>query len=89
MSLLNNIIGGLGFNPEQITHDTIQGTLEDVAIALGCTYKDFFIMIKPCDETFTMVFRIWRTDSGKAEFVDEIKLKDILDPEFTYQLKTD
>ena len=77
MGLLDSLMGGL-VDTEKITHDTIQGTLEDVAEELGCTHKDFFVMIKPCDETFTMRFYIYRTDSGKPTLVREITLKEIL-----------
>ena len=38
------------FNTEKITHDTIQSTLESVAKELGCSHKEFFLMIKPTND---------------------------------------
>jgi hypothetical protein len=77
MGFLDGLMGSL-VDPVKITHDTIQGTLEDVAEELGCTHQDFFVMIKPCNETFTMRFYIYRTDSGKPTLVREITLEEIL-----------
>jgi hypothetical protein len=76
MDFLSALTGG--FNPEKMTHDTIQGTLENIAEEYGLSYTDFFVMIKPCNEEFSMIFKIYRTDNGKAEFVREIELKEIL-----------
>jgi hypothetical protein len=53
--MFGQLLGGL-IDKEQITHDTIQDTLEDIAQDLECSHKDFFIMIQPMDETFTMKF---------------------------------
>ena len=75
--MFSGLLGGL-VDKEQITYDTIQGTLEDVAEELDCTHNDFFVMIKPCNETFTMRFYIYRTDSGKPTLVREITLEEIL-----------
>jgi len=67
------------FNTEKITHDTIQSTLESVAEELGCSHKDFFLMIKPTNEEYDMKFYIYVDIIGKIpEFVREISLKEIL-----------
>jgi hypothetical protein len=76
--MFSNMLGGL-VNKEQITHDTIQGTLEDIAEELGCSHTDFFVMIKPIDEDFNMKFFIYHSPANSApKFVREISLKEIL-----------
>jgi hypothetical protein len=77
MSFLNNIMGGL-IDKEQITHDTIQTTLENIAEELNCDFKDFFVMIKPTNDEFDMRFYIYQTIEGKPVFQREISLKEIL-----------
>jgi hypothetical protein len=72
-----NLMGGL-VDKEQITYDTIQTTLEDVAEELGCNYKDFFIMIKPTNDDFDMKFFIYKLENGVPKMVREITLKEIL-----------
>ena len=61
--MLENLLGGF-IDKEQITHDTIQSTLEDVAEELGCNFNEFFIMIKPKNEKFEMRFDIYKIDNG-------------------------
>jgi hypothetical protein len=79
--MLQNLLGGL-VDKEQITYDTIQSTLEDVAEELGCSHKDFFIMIKPVDDEFNMKFHIYKAENGSApKHVREITLKEILSNE--------
>jgi hypothetical protein len=75
--MLENLLGGF-IDKEQITHDTIQSTLEDVAEELGCNFNEFFIMIKPKNEKFEMRFDIYKIDNGKPIFIREITLKEIL-----------
>jgi len=76
--MFGNLMSGL-VNTEKITHDTIQNTLEDLAEELGCNYTDFWIMIKPVNETYTMKFWVYKQEQGKAPvFVREITLKEIL-----------
>ena len=65
------------FNTEKITHDTIQSTLESVAKELGCSHKEFFLMIKPTNEEYDMKFYMYKI-SKMPEFVREISLKEIL-----------
>jgi len=78
MNMLASMMGGL-IDKEKITHDTIQKALEKVATELECTHKELFIMIKPVNETFTMVFYIYRiVEAGPPKFVREIKLVEIL-----------
>ena len=77
MNMFANLMGGL-VDKEQITYDTIQTTLEDVAEELGCNYKDFFIMIKPTNDDFNMKFFIYKLENGVPKMVREITLKEIL-----------
>lgn len=77
MNMLSNLMGGL-VDKEQITYDTIQETLENVAEELGCSYKDFFIMIKPLNDNFDMKFYIYKLENGVPKMVREITLKEIL-----------
>jgi hypothetical protein len=66
------------FNTEKITHDTIQSTLESVAEELGCSHKEFFLMIKPTNEEFDMKFYIFKQEEKIPQFIREISLKEIL-----------
>jgi hypothetical protein len=75
--MLANMLGGF-VDKEQITYDTIQSTLENVAEELGCSFKDFFIMIKPTNENFDMKFYIYKLENGTPKLVREITLKEIL-----------
>ena len=77
MNMFSDLMGGL-VDKEQITYDTIQTTLEDVAEELGCNYKDFFIMIKPTNDDFDMKFFIYKLENGVPKMVREITLKEIL-----------
>jgi hypothetical protein len=77
MNMLANMLGGF-VDKEQITYDTIQSTLENVAEELGCSFKDFFIMIKPTNENFDMKFYIYKLENGTPKLVREITLKEIL-----------
>jgi len=74
-------MGGL-VDKEQITFNTIQATLENVAEELGCSHRDFFIMIKPINNNFEMRFDIFKTENGKPNFIREITLKEILSSEW-------
>jgi len=80
MNMFANLMGEF-VNKEQITFNTIQATLENVAEELGCNYKDFFIMIKPVNGNFEMRFDIFKTENGKPNFIREITLKEILSSE--------
>jgi len=75
--MFSNLMGGL-VDKEQITYDTIQETLENVAEELGCNYKDFFIMIKPTNDDFDMKFFIYKLENGVPKMIREITLKEIL-----------
>jgi hypothetical protein len=78
MNMFSSLMGGL-VDKEKITHDTIQGTLEDLAEELGCSHADFFVMIKPINKDFTMKFLVYITpEIGLPKFVREISLKEIL-----------
>ena len=61
--MFENLLGGL-VDKEKITYDTIQSTLEDVAEELNCSFKDFFIMIKPTNDDFDMRFDIFKYDEN-------------------------
>lgn len=75
--MLGNLLGGL-IDKEQITHDTIQTTLEKLSEELNCTHKDLFIMIKPVDDTFTMRFWVYKLDEKGPKLVREIPLSEVL-----------
>jgi hypothetical protein len=75
--MLGNLLGSL-IDKEQITHDTIQTTLEKLSEELNCTHKDLFIMIKPVDETFTMRFWVYKLDEKGPKLVREIPLSEVL-----------
>jgi hypothetical protein len=78
MNMFSNLMGGL-IDKEQITHDTIQTTLENIAEELNCNWNEFFVMIKPTDNEFEMKFYIYQQATGEApKFVREISLKEIL-----------
>ena len=75
--MFGDLLGGL-IDKEQITHDTIQETLEKISIELQCSYKDFFVMIKPTDETYTMKFYVYKMENNVPKIVREISLKEVL-----------
>lgn len=75
--MFGDLLGGL-IDKEQITHDTIQETLENLSIELQCSYKDFFVMIKPTDETYTMKFYVYKMENNVPKIVREISLKEVL-----------
>lgn len=75
--MFEQLLGGF-VDKEQITHDTIQECLENIAEELGCSHKDFFVMIKPADETYTMRFYIYKFENGVPKIVREISLKEVL-----------
>jgi len=84
MNMFSGLLGGL-VDKEQITYDTIQGTLEDVAEELGCSYKELFIKIAASDDEFSPVFHIFKTEPytnletiPRFKFIREITLKEIL-----------
>lgn len=75
--MLGNLLGSL-IDKEQITHDTIQTTLEKLSEELDCTHKDLFIMIKPVDDTFTMRFWVYKLDEKGPKLIREIPLSEVL-----------
>ena len=75
--MLGNLLGGL-INTEQIVHDTIQTTLENLSEEMNCEYKDLFIMIKPVDDTFTMKFWVYKLNEKGPKLVREIPLSEVL-----------
>jgi hypothetical protein len=76
--MLENLVNGL-VDTEKITYDTIQTSLEEIAIELKSEPKDFFVMIKPTDNDYNFKFYVYKTESNKApKFVREISLKEIL-----------
>ena len=73
-----NMLGGL-MDKEQMIYDTIQSSLEDVAQELGCSYKDFFVMIRPADDEYNFKLFICTYDEqGNPRKVREMQLKEIL-----------
>jgi hypothetical protein len=75
--MFGNLLGGL-IDKEQITHDTIQTTLEKLSEELDCSFSDLFIMIKPVDETFTMRFWVYKLSEKGPKLVREIPLSEVL-----------
>lgn len=74
------LLDGL-FDKEQMTRDTIQGALENVAEELNCNHKDLFFMIKPVNEEFDFKVYIYQTNGAAPKMVREIPLKEILEIE--------
>lgn len=78
MNMLAGMLGGL-IDKEQMIYDTIQTALENVAEELGCTYKDFFVMIRPMNEDYDFKLFICKYDeNGNPMKVREMMLKEIL-----------
>jgi hypothetical protein len=75
--MFGNLLGGL-IDKEQITHDTIQTTLEKLSEELDCSFSDLFIMIKPVDETFTMRFWVYKLSEKGPKLIREIPLSEVL-----------
>jgi hypothetical protein len=75
--MFGSLLGGL-IDTEQITHDTIQKTLQKLATELNCTHKDLFIMIKPVDDTYTMKFWVYKLNEKSPKLVREIPLSEVL-----------
>ena len=76
--MLNNLVSGL-VDTEKITYDTIQTSLEEIAIDLKCSSSEFFVMIKPTDKEYNFKFYVYRTEDNKPpKFIREISLKEIL-----------
>ena len=82
--MLGSLLGGF-VNKEQITFDTIQGTLENVAEELGCSHKELFIKISASNDEFAPIFHIFKTEPytnletiPRFKFIREITLKQIL-----------
>ncbi len=84
MGMLDGLLGGL-VDKEQITFDTIQGTLEDIAEKLRCSHTELFIKIAAGDDEFSPVFHVFKTEPythldtiPRYKFIREITLKEIL-----------
>ena len=75
--MFGNLLCGL-IDKEQITHDTIQTTLEKLSEELDCSFSDLFIMIKPVDETFTMRFWVYKLSEKGPKLIREIPLSEVL-----------
>lgn len=75
--MLEGLLGGL-INKEKATYDTIQSTLENVAEELGCSHKEFFIMIAPMDEKFDFILFIYKLGPKGPEKVRELPLKEVV-----------
>ena len=78
--MFGQLLGGL-VDKEQITHDTIQDTLENVAEELGCKATELFIMIKATNEEFHFKCWVYKTIDGSPKLVRQITLKEILGDE--------
>lgn len=65
-----------GTSKNQMVSNTIQDALERVAEELGCSHKEFYVMIKPFANDFKFRLWIYRIDGNKL--VREILLDEIL-----------
>lgn len=74
--MLGSMLGGI-LNTEGIVRDTIQSTLENVAIELKCSHNELFIMIKPINAEFDMKFYVYKIEQS-PKLIREITLKEIL-----------
>lgn len=75
-----SIFGGL-FDKEKMVRDTITGCLEELAIELGCSFNELFIMIKPTNDSYEFKCWVYKIEDGKTKLVREITLKEILGDE--------
>jgi hypothetical protein len=75
--MLGNLLGSL-VDKEQIVRDTIQSTLENLADELHCQHNELFIMIKPIDSDFNMIFHVYKMVEGVPKPIREIPLTEIL-----------
>ena len=75
--MIGEMLNGL-VDTEKLTHTTIQSALEELAIELKCSHKDFFIMIKPYDSKYNMKFYVYIMDVGVPKLIREITLREIL-----------
>ena len=78
--MLENLLGGL-VDKEQMTFDTIQDCLTNIAEELNCSHTGFFVMIKPVDAEFGMRFYIYKIENGVPKPVREISLAEVLGTE--------
>ena len=79
--MLGNMMSGL-VDTEKLTYDTIQTSLEEISIDLKCSWKDFFVMIKPTKSEFDFKFYLYQNQEGKGpKYIREISLKEILGKE--------
>ena len=81
--MLGDLLGGLmgGMDKESITKDTIQDTLEKIAIELNKPFSDFFIMIKSVDAEFNFRCDIFQYIDKKPVHVREITVAEIVGKE--------
>ncbi len=76
--MLGNLLGGL-IDKEKVTFDMLQSTLEDLAIEMNCSHKEFFVMIKPSNETFDPKGWVYKNnEKGTPVLVREITIKEII-----------
>tara|TARA_R110000851_G_scaffold122201_1_gene251457 strand:- start:568 stop:831 length:264 start_codon:yes stop_codon:yes gene_type:complete len=79
--MLGSMMSGL-VDTEKLTYDTIQTSLEEISIDLRCSWKEFFVMIKPTDSEFGFKFYLYQNQEGKGpKYIREISLKEILGKE--------
>lgn len=79
--MFSNMMSGL-VDSEKLTFDTIQTSLEEIAIDLKCNWKDFFVMIKPTDSEFDFKLYLYLNQEGKGpKYIRQISLKEILGKE--------
>lgn len=69
------------FDKEKLVTQTIESCLEEVAIELGCTHDQLFIMIKPVNDKFSFKCWVYKIDGAEKKLIREISVKEILGDE--------
>lgn len=76
--MLENLLGGL-IDKEQMTRDTIKGSLETVAQEMNCKFSDLLYVIKPIDKKYNFRIDVYvLNENGVPIPKREITLKEIL-----------
>ena len=83
--MFEQLASAFKFDKEQITRETIQECLENIAEELGCSHKELFIKIASVNDEFSPVFHIFQTEPyqnletiPRFKFIREITLKEVL-----------
>jgi hypothetical protein len=77
--LVSSLMGGM--DKESITTNTIQDTLEKIAIELNAPCKDFFITIQGTDDKFNFRCDIFQLINGNKQHIRKISIAEIVGKE--------